>query len=95
MPKKPADHKTPKHPKSEKFTWASEDEETTVELPFMENMPADLIVDAMTDDGDVNVKPLMQYVYVENPDARGVLTFSELQELLEAWQAESSINLGE
>lgn len=95
MPKKPTDHKKPKHPKSERFTWTSDDDETTLDLPYMENIPGDLIVDALGDDGGFNPKPLMQFVYAENPDAKGVLTFSELQEVLEAWEAASTIAMGE
>lgn len=95
MPKKPADHKKPKHAKSERFTWTSEDDETTIDLPYMENLPGDLIIDALTDDGGFNAKPLMRFVYDQNPDARGVLTFGELNECLEAWESASSISMGE
>lgn len=91
MAKKPADRKAPKHPKNEKFTWTN-DEGVEIVLPYMENLPAKLIMSAMNDDMDVKPKAFMDYILEQDKD--GELTFSELEEILTDWQDQSVVDAG-
>lgn len=92
MPKKPQDHKTAKHPKTEK--WTTEVDGVEVTLPYMENLPAHIIVDGLQDDGGMDPRALMRFVFDENPEAAKTLTFQELQDVLVAWEADSSVDSG-
>ena len=91
MTKKPQDRKRVKHPKNEQFTWIN-DEGVEIVLPYMENLPAKLIMGAMNDDMDVKPKVFMDLILEQDED--GVLTFSELEELFQAWQDESVVDAG-
>lgn len=96
MPTKPADHKKPKHPKSERFTWVNEEGDVEVTVPFMENLPASLLLalDGESGDEDAQGRAVMAYVFKRNPKAAEDMTVSEMEKFMSEWQESSSVDSG-
>lgn len=94
--KKPQDHKSKRHPKSELYIFEGDD--VTIEIPYLENAPMDIMLDAQ-DKADSEGE-MMQIVMAgllgdEWRTQVGKLTFGEFQDLFQGWQDESAVTLGE
>ncbi|RTE50389.1 hypothetical protein [Actinobaculum sp. 352] len=84
------------HPKDELFVYDNGDG-IRIEIPYIENIPYGVIEDGMDADGEADaVRVLLDGVMDEDArKARRDLTFSEFRELIETWNRESAIQLGE
>lgn len=94
--KKPQDHKTKRHPKSELFVFEGDD--VTIEVPYLENVPMDVMLDAQDkadSEGEMMQIVMAGLVGDEWREKIGKLSFGEFQDLFSDWQNESAINLGE
>lgn len=94
--KKPQDYKKKRHAKSDLFTF--EGEEMTIEVPYLENVPMDVMLDAQDkadSEGEMMQILMAGLVGDEWREKIGKLTFGEFQDLFRAWQDESVVNLGE
>lgn len=94
--KKPQDHKKARHSRSEKYTFEGAD--VTIEVPYLENVPMDIMLDAQEKAGSEG--EMMQIIMAgligdEWREQVGKLTFGEFQDLFSGWQEQSSVNLGE
>lgn len=92
--KKPADRKTARHAKSEKFVF--ETDEATLSLPFIENLPV-AVIDAQTDaENEQQAQKIMfDILFEDQRDEYRKLTIGELSDLFEAWNAESSMTMSD
>lgn len=91
--KKPADRKTARHAKSEKFVF--ETDEARLELPYIENLPV-AVIDAQQDAATESEaqKIMFDILFEDQREEYKRLTLGELADLFEQWNAESSMDLG-
>lgn len=95
MAKKPEDHKKKHNPKSVLFEF--ETDEGTISFPFVENIPMGVFEDVMglEDQGEA-VRTMLDGLMDEDSRAlRRKMTFAEFQEMLDKWNDESAMSLGE
>lgn len=90
-----ADKKTPKlHAETEMFTY--ETPHGTIRLPYLENLPMGLIEDAV---GKTAPEMLSEAVRVlmddETTQIRREMTIQSFNKMIEAWNDQSAIKLGE
>ncbi|WP_104164672.1 hypothetical protein [Arthrobacter sp. SX1312] len=93
--KTPDDKKKPRHKKSERFKWTSDDGDL-LQAIYVENLPYSL-VEGFAEIKDTEVQKVLINTILSEEDAATFrdLTVGEVMEFLEQWQEESSITLGE
>ena len=92
--KKPADRKTARHPKSEKFVF--ETDEARLELPYVENLPVS-VIDAQNDaETEQQAQKIMfDILFEDQRDEYKKLTIGELSDLFDEWNEKSSISMSD
>ena len=95
MAKTPQDHKKKQHPKSQKFEYTTD--AGTISFPYVENIPMGVFEDVMDNpDQSAAVRTLLDGIMDEDSrELRRQMTFGEFQEMLDQWNEQSSLSLGE
>ncbi len=93
--KEPEDKKKPRHKKSERFEWTSDDGDT-LKAAYVENLPYKLAKEFRSiPEEEVQERIVAEILSPEDVEIFDALTIGEVLEFLEQWQEESSISLGE
>ena len=94
-PKKPEDNKKARHPKSEKFTFTTDDGDT-IQATYIENLPYKFVKElAGKDDADVQDAFIAKILDDDAQKVFDELTIGEVTEFFEKWSEESALTLGE
>jgi hypothetical protein len=93
--KQPEDKKTKRHPKSEKFTFTTDDGDT-IQATYVENLPYAFVEElGGLDDKDVQKRFIDEILSDEDKELFKTLTIGEVVDFFKAWQDESALSLGE
>ena len=94
-PKKPEDNKKKRHPKSEKFTFTTDDGDT-IQATYIENLPFKFVKELHgKPDEEVQDTLIGQILEADDQQTFDELTIGEVMDFFEKWQEESALTLGE
>ena len=95
MAKTPQDRKKKAHAKTELFEFSTD--EGTLRFPYIENIPMGIFEDVMEQENEAaGVRMLLEGIMDEETQAlRRKMTFGEFQDMLDKWNEQSAITLGE
>lgn len=94
-PKKPEDNKKKRHPKSEKFTFTTDDGDT-IRATYVENLPYKFVKELTgKDDSEVQDAFIAQILDEDAQKLFNELTIGEVTDFFTQWSEESALSLGE